>query len=99
MKDIGPLTYMVSLRFDMTPNHTTVSQDLYAQDILTRFNHLDAHPSKIPLPEGTILYAAGDKETRTDLKRHQSVVGSLMYLMLGSHPFLAFAISQLTRHP
>ena len=98
MKDLGLLSYMVGLRFEMTKNHTSVSQELYARDILERFGHTSCHSSKAPLSEGTILYPATDDEQLCDVKLYQSIVGSLMYLNLGTSTYLSFTISQLTRH-
>ena len=98
MKDLGLVEYVVGLRVESTKNMTHLSQSLYGQDILKRFNLQDSNTAKTPLPERTILYPKGPNEEEGDSTVYRSMVGSLMYSMLGSRPDLAFTVGQLSRH-
>ena len=78
----------------------TISQKAYAKQILERFGMLDAHPCTTPMDlhedwehkEGDILLDAEEKRT------YQSAIGSLIYLMLGTRPDLAFSINKLAKY-
>jgi hypothetical protein len=98
MKDLGSVEYVVGLRVRSTKNATHLSQSLYGNDILKRFNLQDAVNAKTPLPERTILYPKQPEEPEGDSTIYRSMVGSLMYSMLGSRPDLAFVVGQLSRH-
>jgi len=59
---------------------------------------LNAKSTSTPLPAG--YYATKNTEP-VDAELHsrfQTVIGSLLYLMLGTRPNIAFAVTHLSRH-
>lgn len=59
-----------------------------------------AHESKIPMEPGIIklVPAPPDYKANHDiLKKYQSLIGSLMYAILGNRPDIAFAVSMVSR--
>jgi hypothetical protein len=79
----------------------TLSQKAYLQKILKRFNMTDSNPvctpadSNIPLtlPEGSI-----EVWQDVDALPYMELVGSLMYLMVGTRPDIAQAVGALCQH-
>ena len=100
MKDLGDCTFIVGLEIqrDQSEGKLSVTQRLYAEDVLTRLNVLDCHTSKTPLQHHQILYPPEEGEALVDEKHYRCIVGSLMYGMIGTRPDLAFAVGQLSRH-
>src|SRR5215813_12622345 len=59
-----------------------------------------SNPTCTPLPAGTVLLPSDSSVAENDpqfISKYQSLIGSLMYAMLGTHPDLAFAILKLSR--
>ena len=78
----------------------TISQKTYATQILERFGMLDSHPYSTPMDtHENWEYQEGDIALNEEEKRTcQSAIGSLIYLMLGSRPDLAFSINKLAQY-
>ena len=70
----------------------------YLQKVIEWCGMLNAKSTSTPLPAG--YYAAKNTEPiDAELcSRFQTVIGSLLYLMLGTRPDIAFAVTHLSRH-
>lgn len=85
----------LGLEIIIQPNKIFISQKQLILKILKRFNMDNCKVSKIPI------------QTKIDLKKstdvnnfkepYKELIGSLMYIMLGSHPDLCFSIGYLSR--
>jgi hypothetical protein len=53
--------------------------------------------AKTPLLTGTIVVASREGKEKTDRDAYLQGIGSLMYLMLGTQPDIAFAVGLLAR--
>jgi len=71
---------------------------MYLQKVVECFSMLNAKSASTPLPAG--YYAAKNTEpVDVELRSHfQTVIGSLLYLMLGTRPDIAFAVTHLSHH-
>ena len=58
----------------------------------------DACPAPTSLPSGYYPIKHTSPIDHALQKRFETVIGSLLYLMLGTHPDIAFAVDQLARH-
>ena len=78
----------------------TISQRTYAMQILERFGMQDAHPCTTPMDaHENWEYQESDIALNEEEKRnYQSAIGSLIYLMLGTRPDLAFSINKLAQY-
>ena len=104
--NMGPVTEY--LGFQIIRDHkkrTMVLHQLpYVRKVIKRFELEQVKPAKTPLPAGYIPQKAPlDYNAIPSIRqRYQSVIGSLLFVMLGTHPDIAFAVikmSQLMSNP
>ena len=98
MTDLGDLTYFLGLHIirDHKARTIFINQANYVDKILTQFNMQDCNPILTPLDPHVRISKSTDSEPH-NLHLYQQAIGNLMYLMLGTRPDLAFAISTLSR--
>jgi Reverse transcriptase (RNA-dependent DNA polymerase)/Pol polyprotein, beta-barrel domain/gag-polypeptide of LTR copia-type/GAG-pre-integrase domain len=98
MRYMGDLHWYTGIKIIRDRNrHTiTISQDSYTRDILERFSMADARPATTPM--ATKLKLDKLDVPATDVQFYQSMLGSVMYAMIGTRPDLAFAVGYLSRH-
>ena len=60
----------------------------------------DANPHKTPLPAGAEVHLIryNGETTQTDIKKYQSLIGSLLYIQIGTWPDISFAVSRLAQY-
>ena len=75
-----------------------LNQSMYLQKVIEQCSMLNAKSASTPLPAG--YYAAKNTEpVDVELRScFQMVIGSLLYLMLGTRPDIAFVVTHLSRH-
>ena len=74
-----------------------IDQTDYLRRILTCFGMTDAKLAKTPLPTGYKPEPFLGTSTQKLQSQYQSLIGSLLYLMLGTRPDIAFAVTQLAK--
>ena len=75
-----------------------LDQSVYLQKVIERCGMLNAKSTSTPLPAG---YYATKNTKPVDAELHsrfQTVIGSLLYLMLGTRPDIAFVVTHLSHH-
>lgn len=102
MRDLGPATNFLGMRItrDRSKNLLEIDQQAYTEGILSRFNMHNSKPHRTPLPEGIHLEkgAEGYKAESTLRTNYQSMIGSLIYLMIGTRPDIAWAVTRLSQY-
>lgn len=102
MRDLGPADTFLGMRItrDRSKRQLELDQQNYIEQVLTRFQMHNAKPQKTPLPEGLHLEKAEDgyKANATLLHQYQTIIGSLIYCMIGSRPDIAFAVTRLSQY-
>lgn len=98
MKDLGPAHWILDMEIirDRTRRTITLSQRQYVEDILKSHDMANCRPISTPMAANIKLVKVDIPEV--DEKVYQSALGSLMYVMLGTHPDLAFAVGALSKH-
>jgi hypothetical protein len=96
-RDLG--TMKEFLRMTILRRGTTLilDQKEYLHTVLERFGMQNAKSVPTPLPSG---YAPLNNTDPVDEKlhnRYQQVIGSLLYLMLGTRPDIAFAVTKMSQ--
>ena len=75
-----------------------LDQCAYLQKVIKRCGMLNAKAASMPLTTGYYALANKDPVNPELCSRFQTVIGSLLYLMLGTRPNIAFAMTHLSRH-
>ena len=80
------------MRIDYRDGKTYLDQVPYLEKILKRFGMADAKAAQTLLPTGYKPEPFDGTATVALWSQYQQVIGSLLYLMLGTRPDLAFAV-------
>ena len=75
----------------------TLEQKDYLRKILERFNMHNAKAAPTPLPQGYVPTPNESSENPKRKSHYQQVIGSLLYLMLGTRPDIAFAVTKMSQ--
>ena len=105
MADLGEVQYILGLQVtrDRARRTLSLSQAEYVRRLLERYGMLTSRPTDTPIAKGMLLSQeecpAEPITPPPSLQGHtySSVVGALMYAMLGTRPDLAFAVASLSR--
>ena len=103
LKDLGELKLYLGIRVtrDRGSKLIYLDQEVYIESVLERFGFQDCNPDSTPLKAGTVL-----EKNDADIKLanpstvllYRSILGSLMYVMLGTRPDLAWVVARLGRY-
>ena len=98
MVDLRSLKLFLEMQIDRNRGERTmfVGQERYATKVLERCNMESCHGCKTPVDTKLVL-TKPDKDEISGVLEYQSLVGSLMYAMLGTRPDLAYAVSTLSK--
>ena len=86
------------MRIHRTGSKIMIDQCAYLEKVLERFGMQNARVAPTPLPQG---YYPLDYNGPVDpkLRSHfQQVIGSLLYITLGTRPDIAYAVTTLSWH-
>ena len=100
MKDLGEAKLYLGLRIIRGKDRRIISidQESYIDDALCKFGLIDANPVKIPLPANSTFEKNAEQSPPTLIQKYQSLMGTLLYIMLGSRPDIAFHVTRLSRY-
>jgi hypothetical protein len=102
MSDLGEASIILGMRVqrDRKKRIMTIDQESYVKEALKRFNMVDAHPTRTPLPSGLVLTKAED-DYKADPKltqHYQAIIGTLIYAMICTRPDIAYAVIRLSQY-
>ena len=97
IKDLGQLHYFLGMRFNIQENVITMDQSGYIHNILVRFNEQDSAPRSLPCEPGVYELLSGKSQPLENPTIFRELVGSLIYLMTGTRPDIAFIVTLLSR--
>ena len=110
MRDLGPAKYLLGIEIIRHPGKRTISlsQRKYIDTVLERYGMSDCSGVSTPMSTSTRISAddPDDNTVRTHMAlvpggpvvSYQSVVGSLMYGMMGTRPDTAYVVGVLGRY-
>ena len=104
MKDLGKLKFCLGIEIVWNDDGScNLRQKQYLLDVLERFKMTDCKPVSTPLQSGVKLsksMCATTKKDRDDMADvpYRSAVGSLIYLVTGSRPDIAVAVSEVSKY-
>lgn len=98
MSDLGPVRQFLGLEIDRLPNgYLRLYQPHFILKVLQRFNIQDCNGVYTPMEAERRLVPANENDKLVEQREYQSLVGSLMYIAVGTRPDLAFTISVLSK--
>ena len=99
MTDLGPVERFLGLqiRRERRKRQIFVDQAEYIQTVLERFQMHNSVPANTPLPAGAVLEKNVGTSSESFRTLYQSIIGSIMYAMLGTRPDIAFAVTRLSK--
>ena len=74
-----------------------IDQTVYLQKVLERFGQTNACFAATPLPAGYKPTENKDPADSSLRSKFQSVIGSLLYIMLGTCPDIAYAVTKISQ--
>jgi hypothetical protein len=104
IKDLGPMTLLLGIQIDYSFESRLLSlcQTRYIIESLTRYQIPDTKRHYTPLSSGIKLSKDDCPTLSEDIAAmkhfpYQSLIGTLMYAMLGTRPDIAYAVGNLSR--
>ena len=101
MTDMGPVSYYLGFHVsrDRGARSLSLDQHKYLRGVLERFKMEECKPVGTPVSTSTKLVSGEAHELlgEQEQKQYQSLVGSLMYAMVGTRPDLAYAVGILSQ--
>jgi len=103
MSDLGPVKQFLGIELKQIQHSGTsywaISQCRFISTILSRFGMSACRGVTTPLDKGKLLVKAAPDftATLTSQKEYQTLIGSLMYLMIATRPDLAYTVSTLSK--
>ena len=98
MNDLGPVRQFLGLEVLRTsPNTIHLYQARFISTVLKRFQMTDCNGVQTPMESGQRLLLSQESDELADQGEYQSLIGSLMYLVVGTRPDIAFAVATLSK--
>ena len=99
-RDLGELTQFLRMKITCDGRKIHLDQCAYLRVVLERCGMSNAKSAVTPLPAGYVpTKPAPEYAAPRDLRsRYQTVIGSLLCLMLGTRPDIAYAVTKLAQY-
>jgi hypothetical protein len=102
MTDLGEIDSYLGVRItrNRSIKRLEIDQSHYISEIIDRFGMTDANPARTPLPAGaeTHLIKHDGDASPAEIKSYQKIIGSLLYVQIGTRPDISFAVSRLAQY-
>jgi len=95
--DLGKLKEFIGISIRRSGRKIILDQKAYLTKVLDRFSMTNAVIMNMPLPHGYTPVAHTSNPDPTLWTQYQAIISSLLYLMLGTCPDIAFAVIKLSQ--
>ena len=104
ISDLGPAKFALGIAISRNPSSGTISisQTALIDRVVDQFNQRDAHPVDVPMVAGLQLRRPDKADpippevaAWMECTPYRSLVGSLMYIAIGTQPDIAYAVGHL----
>ena len=96
-KDLDDVRYILGLEVNNTDRGIELSQCGYIEEVLLKYGMIDCHPVSIPLDPNSPLRKSEPGTGVDNINEYQSMIGSLMYAVIGTRPDLAHTVTVLSQ--
>ena len=97
-RDLGEVTEFLRMRITRNGSSIHLDQSAYLRTVLQRCGMQNAKSAATPLPAGYVPKPSEEQANPERQSRFQTIIGSLLYLMLGTRPDIAFAVTKLAQY-
>ena len=102
-KDLGPVVKYTGIHIlrDHKSRRLFLDQAPYVHEILDEFQMTNCTPSSLPMdpkPAASLSSVSDIPLDPDGVRLYQRAIGRLMYLMLGTRPDIAYAVTKLAQH-
>ena len=100
MKDLGQAKVMLGIEItrDRKNRKLFISQEQYVTEILKRFNMNESRSVATPMEKSALSVIDTDTEIAPEDTPYRQAIGSLIYLVSGTRPDLAFCVRRLSQY-
>ena len=98
MKDMGTLSWFLGIEFSFAHGNIIMNQNRYCLKILDRFNMNECKPKSIPCDASVNKTLNDESSDLADPRLYREIVGSLIYVMIGTRPDICYAVTKLSQH-
>ena len=96
-RDTGEVTEFLGMKVTRDGEKIKLDQIKYLKKLLDRFNMTNAKNASTPLPVGYTPLENKNPANQFIHQKYQAVIGSLLYLMLGTRPDIAYAVIKMSQ--
>lgn len=97
-RDLGDCKEFLRMRVQRKGRSIYIDQCSYLEKVVERFGMTNAKYARTPLPTG-YTPTPNQGEVNPHMRTlFQQIIGSLLYIMLGTRPDIAFAVTKLAQH-
>src|SRR6201996_1978584 len=96
-RDLGDTNEFLRMRIIRSKGRILIDQKDYLQKVLQRFNLINAKSVPTPLPAGYQPQPKKSSPVPEIRASYQQVIGSLLYIMIGMQPDIAYAVTKLSQ--
>jgi Reverse transcriptase (RNA-dependent DNA polymerase) len=96
-RDLGDVKEFLHMHVKRHGLDIHINQVNYLKKVLECFQMTNAKMVQTPLPSNWDLKVNKRKALAAEITRYQSIIGSLLYLMIGTRPDIAFAVTHLSQ--
>ena len=97
MNDLGETRRFLGIEIERKAGCFQINQTQFIQTVLQRFDMEECNGVYTPMEMGQKLLLATDGDELVESSKYQSLLGSLMYLVVGTRPDIAFAVATLSK--
>jgi hypothetical protein len=101
-KDLGEVHYLLGLKItrNRSERQLFISQETYTKSVLEKFGMANCNKSDTPCDSNVQLSKSQSPEKPDEKmqKEYRALIGSLMYLMTGTRPDIAYAVQSVSRY-
>src|SRR5215216_4133055 len=98
VKNLGNATWLLGIHIEYYEDGITLSQTAYIEKLLLRYGMDRSNPVSTPMTENIKLSRGLIEEQIENPSYYQSIVGSIMYAVIGTRFDLAFTITLLSQY-
>jgi hypothetical protein len=97
-RDLGNAKEYLGMRIERKDGKIYIDQCAYLDKLLERCAMGGAAATATPLPAGYIPTPSESEADPESRRRFQVIIGSLMYLMIGTRPDISYAVTKLSQY-